>query len=145
MENKSKLNTVLLIIIVILLVTGFGFILLNNSKKEIINIPIQEKSDLISKMPRLVSNQMTFDDAMNFYSSENRIQEQAFEDSLICKSTNIKATVVTYQKREKCLSKENGGCPGFSSLGILCSDKYIVMDSSSSFGAKYYGPFDLLK
>ena len=145
MENKSKLNTVLLVIIIILLVTGFGYILFNNSKKEVINIPIQEKPDLIYKMPHLVSNKMTFEDALNFYSEEDRAQGQAFEDSLICKSTNIKATVVTYQKAEKCLSKENGGCPGFSSLGILCSDKYIVMDSDLSSGPHYYGPFDLLK
>lgn len=34
MENKSKLNTVLLIIIIILLVICFGYTLLNNSKEK---------------------------------------------------------------------------------------------------------------
>lgn len=37
MQNKSKLNTILLVIIIILLVTIFGYLLLNNLKKEVKN------------------------------------------------------------------------------------------------------------
>lgn len=48
MENKSKLNTVLLAIIIILLVAGLGYYFLNNSKRKedrIINSSLMENTN----------------------------------------------------------------------------------------------------
>ncbi|MFA6524457.1 MAG: PsbP-related protein [Candidatus Paceibacterota bacterium] len=45
MENKSKLNTILLVIIIILLVVGLGYFFLNNSKQK-------EKNTLVNNLPQ---------------------------------------------------------------------------------------------
>lgn len=50
MENKSKPNTILLVIIIILLITGLGYLILNNSK--------QKENSLVNNLPQEEKNQI---------------------------------------------------------------------------------------
>ncbi len=89
MQNKSKLNTILLVIIIILLAVGLVYIFLNNSKQEENNLPEESQNSVIPPVNKEVkeykNNELGFSFIspygavkLNTYSTPEGVKETSF-------------------------------------------------------------------
>lgn len=84
MENKSKLNTVLLIIIIILLVIGLGYFFLRDSKEN-------ENTDLVNNLPQEEINNLSQENKESLISEKS---EESDNEIFVSQPGTIKSIVV---------------------------------------------------